>query len=69
MAGITGQYYPRDLFSINEAATRRNIEAYDRKYDAWYMKAEEMFPDYYRVGIKERTKMRDAVNEVMGYSL
>lgn len=66
---VLGRNYPRELFSINEAATRRNLEAYDRKYDDWYKKAEEMFPDFHRVSFRERLKMREKVDEVMGYSL
>ena len=66
---VLGRHYPRELFSINEAATRRNLEAYDRKCDAWYQKLDEMFPDYHGANVREQMKMREAVDEAMGYSL
>ena len=66
---VVGRYYPHELFSINEAATRRNLEAYDRKYDNWHKKLDEMFPDYHGAGPRERMRMRGAVDAAMGYSL
>lgn len=63
-------YYPSYLFSINEDQTRRNIREYDRRREAWYKKAEEMFPDYHKHNLLERIReLNPQVDAAIGYSL
>ena len=61
-------YYPSYLFSINEDQTRRNIREYDRRREAWYKKAEEMFPDYWKRNLLERIReLNPQVDAAIGY--
>lgn len=61
-------YYPSYLFSINEDQTRRNIREYERRRDAWYKKAEEMFPDYWKRNLLERIReLNPQVDAAIGY--
>ena len=61
-------YYPSYLFSINEDQTRRNIREYERRRDAWYKKAEEMFPDYWKRTRLERIReLNPQVDAAIGY--
>lgn len=60
---------PRELFSINETNTRRNLEAWERKVDDWYKKAEELYPAYFSMGVRERFAVRAEIDEAVGYSI
>lgn len=61
-------YYPSYLFSINEDQTRRNIREYERRREAWYKKAEEMFPDYWKRNLLERIReLNPQVDAEIGY--
>ncbi|MBQ1777310.1 MAG: hypothetical protein IIZ93_04045 [Acidaminococcaceae bacterium] len=61
-------YYPSYLFSINEDQTRRNIREYDRRREAWFKKAEEMFPDYWKRNLLERIReLNPQVDAEIGY--
>lgn len=63
-------YYPSYLFSINEDQTRRNIREYERRREAWYKKAEEIFPDYRKRNLLERIReLNPQVDAAIGYSL
>ena len=64
-------YYPppRELFSIDETQTRRNLEEWERKVDRWYQKAEELFPNYHSMKVRERLAVRNEIDEAVGYSL
>lgn len=61
--------YPKELFSANESITRRNLSEYDRKRDSWYKAAEELFPDYFKMGLRERYKKREIIDRYVGYSI
>lgn len=61
--------YPKELFSIREDLTRKNLEEYDRKRKNWYAAAEKLYPDYFKLGFRERMRAREAVNDYVGYSL
>lgn len=61
--------YPKELFSINEYSTRCNLAEYDRKRENWYKAAEKLFPDYFKMGLRERMKKREVINEYVGYSI
>lgn len=61
--------YPKECFSINESNTKNAKAEYERKYDAWYKKAEEMYPNYHDLDLRERLKVRDIINKVVGYSV
>lgn len=61
--------YPRELFSINEDQTRRNIREYDRKREKWYKTAEQLFPNYYKLTLRERMEARAKIEAACGYSI
>lgn len=62
-------YYPKELFSINETQTQRNMAEYEQKQKKWYEAAEKLFPNYFRMNLKERIKIRQAINDYVGYSI
>lgn len=62
-------YYPKELFSINETLTRHNLEEYDRKRENWYKAAEELFPTYFKMGLRERLEKQEIINSYIGYSI
>ena len=64
-----GNWYPKSVYHMNEDITRRNMAEYDRKREAWWAKAEEMFPNYRKRPIRERMELRELVNEAVGYRL
>lgn len=61
--------YPRELFSINEDQTRRNLREYDRKRDKWYETAEQLFPNYYSLPLRERMEAWKKIDAACGYSI
>lgn len=63
------RYYPPELFSINEDQTRRNIREYDRKREKWYKTAEQLFPNYYTMPIRERAAARQQIDAAAGFSI
>lgn len=63
------KYYPRELFSINEDQTRRNLREYDRKREKWYKTAEELFPNFYKLSIRERMEARPRIDAAAGFSI
>lgn len=63
------RYYPPELFSINEDRTRRNIREYDRKREKWYKTAEQLFPNYYSLPIRERAAARATIDAAAGFSI
>ena len=62
-------WYPKSCYSIREDITRKNREEYDRKREAWWDKAEEMYPGFCSRPLIERLNLRESINEAVGYSL
>lgn len=50
----TYNYYPPEVFSINEDITRRNMREYDRRRDAYYKGLHEFCPEYRSLTGRER---------------
>ncbi len=61
--------YPRRVFSINEDVTRRNMEFYNHQVDRWYAIAEQLYPNYFKLGLRDRLSLKQKIDEVTGYSL
>lgn len=54
-------YYPKELFSINETATRRNIRLYDLKQTEIEQKAIQLEPNYKKLNLIEQAAIRELV--------
>lgn len=61
--------YPKECFSINEIATENAKREYEMKHKLWYDKAEELCPNYRSLNFRERIKIRDEINNAVGFSL
>ena len=61
--------YSKELFSIDETATAEKIREYDRKRERWYKAAENLFPDYFKMNLRERMNIREEINAYVGYSI
>lgn len=51
-------WYPREVFHINEDVTRRNKKAYDDLQKRIEKRCLEINPDYYKLGLRERSEIR-----------
>lgn len=51
-------WYPKELFRINEDATKRNKKAYDDLQKRIEKRCLEINPDYYKLGLLERSNIR-----------
>ena len=60
-------YYPKECFSINEIATRNAKREYDIKKKLWYKEAERLYPNYWKMHLKERIKVRDIISMEIGF--
>lgn len=59
--------YPRWVYSPCENVTRENMRQYDRTREIFRKKCEEVCPDYYKLNLRERMKVKDQVEEMLGY--
>lgn len=62
-------WYPREIFSYREDITRKNMEEYDRKKKLFYDKCVELNPDFFNLKLRERMKVRDAVEIILGFRI
>ena len=69
MLDLRSQYYPKEVYNINEDITRENMRKYDKMRDNWYNKALEICPDFFKRGLRERMEIRKEIDTIMGYSL
>ena len=53
--------YPREVFSINENRTRRNMRAYDEWEDKVYAECVNRNPDYLKMNLRDRHDLRKEV--------
>ena len=60
-------YYPKWVYSPREDVTRENMRQYDRTKELFYKKCEELNPDYYKLGLRERMAVRDEAEKILGY--
>ena len=63
------KYYPRWVYNIREDITRANMEAYDKKKEKFYQKCEELNPNYYHLGLRERMAIQDKAEGILGYRI
>lgn len=61
--------YPRECFSINEITTRNAMREYEMKRKLWYDKAEELYPNYFEMDVRDRLKAREVVNDKIGFRI
>ena len=54
-------YYPKELFSINETATRRNLRAYDLRQTEIKQKAMLLEPNYKKLNLIEQAAIRELI--------
>lgn len=62
-------YYPKECFSIREDITRENMRKYEERKNKWYDAAEELYPDYFKMNLRERMKVTKEINNYVGYSI
>ena len=62
-------YYPRECFGINETVTENAKREYDMKRKLWYDTAIKMYPNYFEIDIKERMKIREIINDSVGFRI
>ncbi len=53
--------YPREVFSIDEDRTRRNMRAYDEWEDKVVAECCKRNPDYRKMNLRERYELRKEV--------
>ena len=51
-------YYPKELFSINETQTRRNMAAYEAQQDCIYNECLRICPEYNSLSLKQSHGIR-----------
>jgi hypothetical protein len=61
--------YPKWVFSANENVTRENMRVYDENQRRVYARCEEIRPDYWQLGLRERYEIRKLVEKEMGVTL
>ncbi len=59
--------YPKWVYSPREDVTRENMHKYDETKEIFYKKCEEINPDYWHLGLRERMEIRDKAEEILGY--
>lgn len=61
--------YPKECFCINENVTRNAMREYEMKRKLWYDKAEELYPNYFEMDVRDRLKAREVVNDEIGFRI
>ena len=51
--------YPKECFSANIHTTQLARKAYEQAQDRMYTWIETNYPDYYKLDLRERMKIRD----------
>lgn len=62
-------WYPKEVYSYREDITRKNMEEYDRKKKLFYDKCVELDSNFFNLGFRERTEVRDAVEALLGFRI
>lgn len=65
----TYNYYPPEVYSINEDITRRNMKAYDKRREAYYTGLREFCPEYNTLRGRDRLKILREYEERTGARL
>lgn len=61
--------YPRSVFHPREDVTRAAMKEHDIKKKLFNEKCEELAPNYYKLPLRERMKIRAEVEEILGFGL
>ena len=61
--------YPKECFSINEIATENAKREYEMKRKLWYDKAEELYPNYFEMNVRDRLKAREVISNEIGFRI
>ena len=59
--------YPKWVYTPREDITRENMRSYDRTKKIFYEKCEEINPDYWKLGLRERMAVADEAEKILGY--
>ncbi len=62
-------WYPKEVYSYREDITRKNMEEYDRKKKLFYDKCVELDSNFFNLGFRERTEVRDAAEALLGFRI
>ena len=57
--------YPKKVYNINEDITRLNMRAYDAKQLRVEARILELYPDYYKMSLFERSDIRYKIEKEM----
>jgi hypothetical protein len=61
--------YPSECFDPNMDITSMNKKAFEKRYDAFYEALEQAYPGYYQMGLLERMKAHDEIQNKLGYRI
>ena len=61
--------YPKECFCINENATKNAKREYELKKKLWYDKAEELYPNYHKLDLREKCRLRDEISSAVGFRI
>ena len=62
-------YYPRSVYHPREDVTRAAMKEYDIKKKLFNAKCEELAPNYYKLPLRERMKVRAEAEKILGFNL
>lgn len=61
--------YPKWVYTPREDVTRENMRQYEEMYNKWYDKLYELYPDYPEKSLRERIRIREEIDKIMGYNI
>lgn len=61
--------YPKWVYDQKIDVTLENKRQYEKMVEKWYEKALEIYPDWYEIGLVEKSKLIKEINQIMGYTL
>lgn len=61
--------YPKECFCINENVTENAKREYELKKKLWYDKAEELYPNYWDLDLREKYRLRDEISNAVGFRI
>lgn len=61
-------YYPKWVYNIRVDVTQRNMREYERRAEKVQQTCEELHPNFLKMTMRERSKIREEVIHMLGYS-
>ena len=61
------KYYPSWVYCSRVDVTIENKKQYDKTKEIFDKKCEELAPNYWSLPLRERMKVRDKAEEILGY--